>query len=279
MSTRMMVAVFDGSQNQTKTELATRWAQRLDGTIAGFGVVDESIWTPAPTLANSTVPLPMNQYDNAMIARAKKHVEQSLSQLENYCKQAGVEYQRIQVEGLPHENILVEAQGYDLVLLGKQTTADPGMGVPARTILENLLRHSPRPILVVPDGFDKGQGILVAYDGSLQSARALQALVASGMYGLGEIMALSVDGESQENADTNATRAVEYLAAHGIKAKKQIKVSDQSAGQVIVDEAQRQGAEMIVMGAYGRSQLVEFFLGSTTSKVIDESSVPVFLFH
>jgi nucleotide-binding universal stress UspA family protein len=56
-------------------------------------------------------------------------------------------------------------------------------------------------------------------------------------------------------------------------------VTDKSVEQLIIDEAQRQNVELIVMGAYGRSRLAEFFLGSVTSRVIDESPVPLFLFH
>ena len=277
MSVRIMIAVHDGSPIEASMELATRWAQRLGGSIAALGVVDQSNWAPAPVLPSGNAPL--NRPDDALHARAAEHVQQSLRQLQEHCRQAGVEYSQIQEDGSTYEQILLEAQRHDVILLGKATTPDPGLGVPARSILENVLRHSPRPVVTVPESVDDGQGILVAYDGSLQVARALQALVASGLGALGEITVLSVDKESEQTAGEHARRAVEYLEVHDIHAESRTQVTDKAVGDVVVEEAERQGAEMIVMGAYGRSRLAEIFLGSVTSRVIDASSRPVFLFH
>jgi len=281
MSVRIMVAVHNGSPGTGTMELASNWADRLGGSVVGVGVVDGSGW--ARVVATAGTPLTgvdaLEVRHKPMLARAKEHVAQLLRQLEEHCRRAAVDYQQVQQTGAPQEQILLEAQRHDVILLGKQTTPDPGLGVPARSLLENVLRDSPRPVVAVPTRMEAGRGILVAYDGSLQAARALQALMASGLTALGEVKVLSVDSESEEIAREHASRAAEYLAAHGLEAETQPKVTDRSVHQVIVNEARRQGAEMIVMGAYGRSRLAEIFLGSVSSRVIDESLVPVFLFH
>jgi nucleotide-binding universal stress UspA family protein len=77
----------------------------------------------------------------------------------------------------------------------------------------------------------------------------------------------------------HAGRAVDYLAAHGIDAENQPEVTEEPVERVIVEQAQRHDLELIVLGAYGRSRLAELILGSVTSRVIDESPVPLFLFH
>jgi len=277
MSVQILVAIHNGSPIKASMALATRWARRLDGSVIGLGVVDKSNWAPAPVLPSGDAP--MNRPDNAVLARAAERVKHSLQQLEEHCSQAGVEYSQVQDMGTAGEAILMEAQHHDVILLGKETTPDPGLGVPARSVLESVLRHSPRPVVAVPNSVEDGQGILVAYDGSLQAARALQALVASGLSPLDGIRVLSVDEKSEETAKEHAQRAVKYLAAHGIDAQSRPQVTDKSVEHVIMDEAQRQGVELIVMGAYGRSRLAEFFLGSVTSRVLDESPLPMFLFH
>ena len=104
-------------------------------------------------------------------------------------------------------------------------------------------------------------------------------MVASGLTALGNIGILTIDENSEETANEHARRAVEYFDVHDIRAESQAKITDKAVEDVIVEEAGRQGAEMIVMGAYGRSRLAEFFLGSVTSRVLDESPLPVFLFH
>jgi nucleotide-binding universal stress UspA family protein len=277
MSLRIMVAVDANSQNDAAMELAARWVKRLGGSVTGLGVVDESIWAPAPVLATGNTPL--QPPDNTALERAKKHVEQGLERLKSSCVEAEVDYRQFEAQGVPHEEILAEAQGHDLILFGTTSTPDPGLGVPARSVLENILRNSPRPVVAVPDRAEKGEGILVAYDGSLQAARALQAFFGCGLAALDGVRVLSVDENSEDEARRNATPAVRYLAGHRIEPDLQIEVTDKPAHRVIVDEAHRQGAEIIVMGAYGRSRLAEFFMGSVTTGVIDESLVPVFLFH
>jgi len=281
MSVRIMVAIHNGGPATGTMELASNWAGRLNGSVVGMGIVNESVWAPVPVAASSSADLGgvATVDDDAARARAKEHVARSLRELEEHCRKAGIEYRQIQETGAPDEEILVEAQRHDVILLGKQSTPDPGLGVPARTVLRNVLRHCPRPVVAVPDRLEHGRGILVAYDGSLQAARALQAFVASGLGALGEVKVLSIDGESKERAADHAARAVEYLTPHGIAAESRPEVTDKPPERAIVDEANRQGVELIVMGAYGKSRLAEFFLGSVTTHLIDESPIPVFLFH
>jgi len=282
MSLRIMVAVHNGSPGNGTMELASSWAGRLKGSVVGVGVIDESVWAPAPVATGASAGLGgvAATEDNAQRARAEEYVTHSLTKLEEHCRDQGVEYRQVLETGVPHEEILAEAQRHDVILLGRQATPDPGVGPPARSILENVLRNSPRPVVAVPDRLEGDRrGILIAYDGSLQAARALQALVASGLGALGDMAVLSVDARSEETAAEHAERAVDYLAAHGLEADSRAEVTDEPVERVIMDRAGSRGAEMLVMGAHGRSRLAEFFLGSVTTHLIDESAVPVFLFH
>ena len=49
--------------------------------------------------------------------------------------------------------------------------------------------------------------------------------------------------------------------------------------EVILEQVRRLKAGLLVMGAYGQPALREFFLGSVTRKVLEESPVPLFLYH
>ena len=52
-----------------------------------------------------------------------------------------------------------------------------------------------------------------------------------------------------------------------------------SVDQTIVDEAQKAGADMIVMVTHGRSRVGKFVFGSHTKNVIIESPLPVLVLH
>ena len=279
MSMRIMVVICPGTQNQCAMNLGTKWAKQFGGKVTGLGVIDTTIVAPIPAMALPGGNAPLIPPDTALISNATEHVRSSLHDCAELCMQSEIEYEQIDELVTSYEEILVEAQSQDVILLGSLTPPQAAApGGPAKTLIENVLRHSPRPVVVVPETAQDGQGILVAYDGSLQASRALQALVASGLMTLGNITVLNVGGEFQDTSNTPTKRALDYLAAHGVEAELH-QVVDRAAEHAIVDEAAHRNVELIVMGAYGQSKLAEFFVGSTTSKVIDQSNVPIFLFH
>ena len=48
---------------------------------------------------------------------------------------------------------------------------------------------------------------------------------------------------------------------------------------VLTEEARTLKAGLLVLGAYGRMTVADFFLGSTTRGAIEKSPAPVFLHH
>lgn len=281
MPLRILVAIQNASPGEATLALATDWASRFRGSIVGLGIVDETIGAPASMLTGGSASMGSIAVADAEALRSKaeKSVAQALGELELHCREAGAEYRQIAKTGDPEDVIGSEAQSCDVVLLGQAASPDPEFGIPARTILESTLRNSPRPVVVVPRHLQSGQGILAAYDGSLQAARALQALVACDLARLGPITVMGVHRDSDNAAREHVDRAVEYLAGHDVTSDGQVVVSDKSVECVIVEEAQSRGAALIVMGAYGHSRLAEFLLGSVTTKVLDGATAPVFLFH
>ncbi len=281
MSLRILLAVQNTSPGESTFALATDWATRFKGTMLGLGIVDETVGAPDSVLTSGLASMGniVMADSDALRNKAEKNVAQALGELESHCRKAGIQYRQLMKAGDADEVIAAEAQSCDVVLLGEAASPDPDFGVPARTILEKALRNSPRPVVVVPRHLHGGQGVLVAYDGSLQVARSLQALVAGDLAHLGPITVVGVHRNSENAVGEHVDRAVEYLVGHGLKAHGHVIVSDKSVERVIVEEGQARGAELIVMGAYGHSRLAELLLGSITAKVLDGATAPVFLFH
>lgn len=51
------------------------------------------------------------------------------------------------------------------------------------------------------------------------------------------------------------------------------------AGPTLLEEARERAADMLVMGAYGRSRLREFILGGATHDVLEQSTTPILMRH
>jgi nucleotide-binding universal stress UspA family protein len=272
---------LDGSEeSHSALGLGLRWAQRFDALVVGLGIVDEP---GRSTSGESLLGGGGNHFWRTtppahLFHRARPQVGQPLEEFVRRCGEAGVECRTLEDVGSPSVQILMEAQCYDLVLLGQQAHFDSrSQGEPDET-LSKVLQDSPRPVVAVPGTPGGGESIVVAYDGSLQAARALYAFEASGLGGSRAVHVVSVDRD-QKGANRHANRAVEFLRLHGIDASSHPVETSMPTDQVILNKVRDFDAGLLVMGAYGQPVLREFFLGSVTRGVLKESPVPVFCYH
>jgi nucleotide-binding universal stress UspA family protein len=209
---------------------------------------------------------------------AHRTVKELLDAFAVRCTEADVSFNLLEDIGLPYEQILRESQRYDLVLLGHEGHFRFGSGNAPDETLWKLLKRSPRPVVITPPKLPSGSSVVIAYDGSTQADRALQAFEASGLDLEEKVWVVTVD-DNHEAATRQAERAVEFLRLHGMDAVACARDPGESFVRTIVDEIQRRNARLLVMGAYGHSSIREFLLGSITKTVLKQSPVPVLLCH
>jgi nucleotide-binding universal stress UspA family protein len=217
------------------------------------------------------------------MSNARREVEKFLSQFSVRCAKAGVACKVLEDVGMPHEQIELQAQRYDLILLGQQTRFHFETHEGYDDTVRRVLKSSPRPVITVPARLnvkpdDPGGTLLVAYDGSLQAARALQAFQSSGLANVLPTIVVSV-GTEQSEASRAAERAIDFLGFHDIQAKPYPITTRQAAAPVLLAAADVHNSVLIVMGAYCQHTLREYFLGSVTRTMLAESPVPLFLYH
>ncbi len=264
-------------------ELGIRWGRRSGTTLVGLGIVDEpGIRAIEPLGAvggrPGVDPVYYEGYE-ARLARVNREVENSLERFAAGCQDAGLPHVEKKVSGTPHDLIKQEAECCDLILLSRQsrfrfTARDDQEDETLRIVLKN----TPRPIVAAPSESLPEGPVVIAYDGSLQAARALAMFAAMELSESGPVHVLSVDDDASEAA-RHADRAREFLTYHKVEAIPVVLKSSADTGHLILEQVHRLGAGLLVMGAYGQPTLREFFVGSVTRTILEESPVPVFLFH
>jgi len=256
-------------------ELGIRWAQRFDAVLVGLGIVDEPAVHKHEPVPTGGLHYTMER-DRCLLTDARRRVAGSVDHFVLRCALAGVKCRAIQVVGPPETQILQQSRLCDLIVLGQQPRFDFEMPYWPDQTLPEVLRQNSRPVVVVPE-FPQGWGCaMVAYDGSPQADRALQAFRALGLAGEDEVYILSVQTD-QSDAQRLAEQAVDFLRLHGVKAVPLPIRSKMSVDRTILAKVQEVQPHLLVMGAHGRPTWREFVFGSITTRVLEASPVPLFL--
>lgn len=168
---------------------------------------------------------------------------------------------------------------HDLIVLERDIVQDDG----GFELLAEALLGCRKPCLVLPPRWDKEltfERVILAWNGSLEAARAIHAALPF-LSRSREVML--VDGAVPIDDDGKVMPyfcPAEHLARHGIAAvSRRIHVSPHEAGEALLHEARHANADLMVMGAYGRSRLRERLLGGATRRVLAQATLPVLMQH
>lgn len=276
---RSLLVGLDGSSESLS---AMNWGitkvREAGGLLVGLAIVDEpTIAAAAPVMLGGPPYADPVVYRERM-ADARNQVEHFLERFAVRCAEAGVASKVLEDVGLPCERICLEAQRYDLVVLGQSTRFHFEIHEDHDDTLWKVLKNSPRPVVVVPKTWETSHALVVAYDGSLQAARALAAFADSGLARGHDVHVVSVAKE-WKTAAASAERAIDYLRFHEVRATAHPLESKAAPATVILERIGAVGADLVVMGAYGQPSVKEFFVGSATATLLKESPVPLFLYH
>lgn len=172
--------------------------------------------------------------------------------------------------------ILDHERRADLVVLGQRGEhaqwADGMLGSSG----ERVVRASVKPCLVTPEKFHKIGHMLIAYDGSEESSKALRAGIAlAPALGVKVTLTTVAAPGGEDAASVVLEKAKQRALTGGVKAHGEVLHGDPE--EEILQLRETIGADLIVMGAYGHTRIRELILGSATSHVIRKATVPVLL--
>jgi nucleotide-binding universal stress UspA family protein len=147
--------------------------------------------------------------------------------------------------------------------------------------LSEVLLRGDRPCLVVPDAAADGDVrhacIAVAWNGALEAIRAVHA--ARPLLQAAERVVVLEGREKAQEAMRPVFRLERWCARHDIDIERVRLPADADRGGPIAEAARAAGAQLLVMGAYGRSRITEWALGGVTRHMLENSPMPLFLRH
>ncbi|HEX6137308.1 MAG TPA: universal stress protein [Casimicrobiaceae bacterium] len=274
----MIVHLDDGPSCESRVELAARLARRLGSRLAGVYLVS----TPevAPSIA-ALLPPGVLERRLAAAGEAQHRAQALLGRVAAALPAADVEFRAPAGDAL--DAARAHARCADLAILGQPDPEDENADF-SRRLAEDVMLGSGAPVLMVPYAAsmaEPGTNVLIAWDGGREAARAVRDALPL-LAAASRVTVVSA-ARGREGADAMAhaqARLRAYLAAHGIVAHvKGIEGSGSEAAERLLSQVADVGADLIVMGGYGRARAREFVLGGATRTMFESMTVPVLMSH
>lgn len=204
-------------------------------------------------------------------------VTQIQTEFDQRCQSAGVQGKLIVETGDIDRTICGRARWGDLVVSHLPHPQGFRPIVKLRSSFRTMIRRCPRPVLAVPKRATPMNRLLLAYDGSPKAIEALYvSAYLSGRWKSSLIIASIQDDEAELDAMSNMLAfARGYLNSRHITATFVQKPG--VAGHMILTIAAENHCDLVLMGGYGYSPVVEAVIGSTLDHVLRHSQQPVLI--
>lgn len=172
------------------------------------------------------------------------------------------------------DTLLELAGDIRLLVMGRQGEQGDTLGEHIGSHLENVVRTLHRPILVIPADYAEPKRILIAFDGSATTRKAVEMVAASPLFRGLPCHVVTVGADKPE-ARSQLEWAEKTLVDAGFDVTAALLAGD--IEPVLCAYRDAHGIDLVVMGAYGHSKIREFLVGSTTTRMVRQSKVPLLL--
>jgi nucleotide-binding universal stress UspA family protein len=207
-------------------------------------------------------------------AREDREGQAVQAEFNRRCEAAGIPGGLVLEVGEVPRRTCERARWTDLVILSLNHPPAPQPMARLGSGLSTIIRRCPRPVLAVPRTATPLARALLAYDGSPKAEEALfVATYLSGRWGI-PLVVVTVMEADLPSSETLA-RARQYLESHGVQATF-LEERGPAAG-VIAITAEERDCDLIIMGGYGSSPVLEVVLGSAVDEVLRTSRRPMLI--
>ena len=208
-------------------------------------------------------------------AYLKSRAEASLRRVAELARSEAVDCHCESVDGIADDRIVERGQQADLIAIGRDGQHAAFRSGLIGSTANGVIRKASKPSLIVPAGAQLSGPVFVAFDGSPGSRLGANLAVFLATR-LGENLHVFVDSKDKGRA------AARFEEVRGLVGALPVPIREVSStlgrpDAKIVDSAREVGASLIVMGAYGRNRITEYFLGSNSAAVVRTSPVAVLL--
>ena len=275
-----VIACIDGTEVSTSVCDYGVWAsKRMDAPLEFLHVLDKSEYPVKSDLSGSIGLGSRKTLLDELAAidekRGKLAMEQGKLMLDAAAKEAianGIDSPACrQYHGSLEETLAEIEESSRLLVMGKH---DDHLRMHVGSRLETVVRIMHRPILITTTKFEAPQRVMLAFDGSATTRKGVEMVAKSPLFRGLPCHLVMVGADDEANRD-QLRWAQKTLEDAGFEVPASI--IDGEVEPSLGEYRSAHDIDMLIMGAYGHSVIRRFLVGSTTTSVIRNTSIPVLL--
>lgn len=273
MLKRLLVGLGGTEYTTTAINQAVALAMAHGAEVTGVSILDRE-------RLKYVGPVPMGgahyarELSEHRLKEAQEQMERSISQFEEACRAAGVRYHSHREEGEPFSLMTKESRYYDLMVFGLQSLFEFNIVPDPQDTLVQLVQAGVRPMLAVSRGYYPVNKVLIAYSGSMESAKAMKHFVQMRLWPEAQVRIVTfADGRS--DAQQLLDDASAYCRAHDLRVETDIVPA--APKDNLLPYAEQWQADLTVIGNSAKNLMLRRVFGETALNAIRNANRPLFL--
>lgn len=204
-------------------------------------------------------------------------VEKNIARFKESCICRDVNYSLHRSHGLPVDELVQESRFADIIVTDAATSFNKQFeGMPSEFVRE-LLKRSECPVIIAPETFGAINEIVFTYNGSPSSLFAIkQFTYLFPQLSNTKATLLQVNSKGQWHG-TDKNKLKEWLTDHYTNLS--FEAIKGTADTTLFNYLFNKKNMFLVMGAYGRNALSEFFIPNPAEMLIKTVTQPIFITH
>jgi len=274
---KKFLAVFDGYKMSKSTlEYAIQLTKAVDAHLVGV-FLDDFLYR------NYSVYKVVTNYDNyekvmkTLDAKDKSKREAAVLQFQRACGKAGIHFSIHRDKSVAIQELKRESMFADLIIINENETFTRYREQAPTRFMKDLLRDVQCPVLVVSNNFKPVDKIVLLYDGRPASLHAIKMF----SYLFGNLRDIPVEVFTVKDLQEASLRLPdnklmrEFIKRHFPTAEYHVEkgIAEQTIVGHLVNRSEN---ELVVLGAYQRSELSRLFKTSMADILMKEVDTPLF---
>jgi len=275
--TKKFLAVFDGFKfSESTMNYAIQLTKKSDAFLVGV-FLDEFIYRSYNVSKIATSYKNDEQILKQMDATDKDKRDEAIKQFEQACGAEGIYYSFHRNTGIAIQELKQESIFADLIIINDTETFNRFAEEPPTRFIKELLSDVQCPVLIVPEIFKPVDKITLLYDGGPSSVFAIK-MFSYLFNNLPEVPVevFTVKDKMEGSHLPNNKLMREFIKRHFPHANYIVE-KGKSEEQILGHLRYHKGNELVVLGAYRRSEISRWFKISMADILMKELDTPLFI--